>query len=358
MRDQLIAAQNNHALPQPQQPQHHAQPTNSYPAHQSHQQPQHHHHHDPVMAIQPYGMTHDSPDLSHPHADPADANAQGPAAGKKGRAQRELSNTKRAAQNRAAQRAFRLRKEQHINKLEDDLKQYLVMEENFKTLQHENLALRNYISLLQSKMTDQNIEFPPAPEQGPMRSASISDNQPLHQHQEQEPVYQPVPDQQPAQHDQHSHGPSPNVYPQSTPDQHHHQHEPPANAQPTHHEPPISSRPLPLKQVVSIVHVLHLKHSMIIISNLILRTLNTCAPVSILLTNVLDLIHLHIRRNAFGDSPDGFVDLTHLNQKSESSINFDELFGEDVPDEGCGIGLPSGALAINDQCESLANWDF
>lgn len=203
------------------------------------------------MAIQPYPMTHESPDLGHAHADPADANTQGPAAGKKGRAQRELSNTKRAAQNRAAQRAFRLRKEQHINKLEDDLKQYLIMEENFKTLQHENLALRNYISLLQSKMTDQNIDFPPAPEQGPMRSVSLSDNQPLHQ--EQEPVYHPVPGQQPAPHDhpvhhheQHrypdpsppqSHGAPSNVYPPTTHDQHHPQSEPPTNAQSVQQEP-------------------------------------------------------------------------------------------------------------------------
>ncbi|KAG9687664.1 hypothetical protein KCU95_g10830, partial [Aureobasidium melanogenum] len=245
LRDQLIAAQNNHAPPQPQQPHQHAAPT-TYAAHPSHPPPPHHQH-DPVMAIQPYAMTHDSPDLGHPHSDPAaDANAQGPAAGKKGRAQRELSNTKRAAQNRAAQRAFRLRKEQHINKLEEDLKQYLVMEENYKTLEHENLALRNYISLLQSKLSDQNIDFPPAPEQASMRSASISDNQSSHQ--EQGPIYHPVPNQQPAQHDHHphheqhrypdpspaqSHGGPSNVYPQSTHDQHHqHQHEPPTNAQP------------------------------------------------------------------------------------------------------------------------------
>ncbi|KAH0027647.1 hypothetical protein KCU78_g3890, partial [Aureobasidium melanogenum] len=256
LRDQLIAAQNNHAPPQPQQPHQHAAPT-TYTAHQSHQPPPHHHH-DPVMAIQPYGMTHDSPDLGHPHTDPAaDANAQGPAAGKKGRAQRELSNTKRAAQNRAAQRAFRLRKEQHINKLEEDLKQYLVMEENYKTLQHENLALRNYISLLQSKCSDQNIDFPPAPEQGPMRSASLSDNQPSHQ--EQGPIYHSAPDQQPAQHDQHphheqhrypdpsptqSHGAPSSVYPQPTHDQHqHHQHEQPPNAQPAHQGPANDSLP-------------------------------------------------------------------------------------------------------------------
>ncbi|KAH0389503.1 hypothetical protein KCU89_g16606, partial [Aureobasidium melanogenum] len=171
-----------------------------------------------------------------------------------------LSNTKRAAQNRAAQRAFRLRKEQHINKLEEDLKHYLVMEENYKTLQHENLALRNYVSLLQSKCSDQNIDFPPAPEQGPLRTASLSDNQPSHQ--DQGPIYHSVPDQQPAQHDQHPHheqhrypDPSPtqslgapsNVYPQPTHDQHqhhhHHQHEQPSNAQTAHQGPVNDSLP-------------------------------------------------------------------------------------------------------------------
>ncbi|KAK6000990.1 hypothetical protein QM012_003073 [Aureobasidium pullulans] len=372
LRDQLIAAQNNHAPPQPQQPhQQHASPTNSYPAHQSHQPPPHHHH-DPVMAIQPYGMTHDSPDLGHPHTDPADANAQGPAAGKKGRAQRELSNTKRAAQNRAAQRAFRLRKEQHINKLEEDLKQYLIMEENFKTLQHENLALRNYISLLQSKMTEQNIDFPPAPEQAPMRSASLSDGQPLQP--EQEPIYHSVPDQQPAQHESHthqheqhrypdpsppqSHGPPSNVYPPSTHDQHHHQHETSVINQPTHQEPAndhlpsaaISQLQAAAAQAGTMDHsrsppqMQHDHHQ--------------SHPQDLQYVRA-NLIRLLTRHNAFGDSPDGFFDLTDLTQKPEFlkiSDNFDELFGESSSSEDCAIGLPSGALAIHDQCLSLADW--
>jgi hypothetical protein len=199
------------------------------------------------MAIQPYGMTHESPDLPLPHhADPANqANAQGAAAGKKGRAQRELSNTKRAAQNRAAQRAFRLRKEQHINKLEDDLKRTLAMEENCKTLQHENLALRNYITLLQGKMTDKNISFPPVPDQAPLRSVSISAPDQEHEHQNPDAIYS-VPDQQPAQHhqiDEHrypdpsttqGHAAASNAYPQPTHDPKHHQHELAPNSQSTH----------------------------------------------------------------------------------------------------------------------------
>jgi hypothetical protein len=199
------------------------------------------------MAIQPYGMTHESPDLPPPHTDPAnDANTQGTAAAKKGRAHRELSNTKRAAQNRAAQRAFRLRKEQHINKLEDDLKRTLAMEENCKTLQHENLALRNYIITLQAKMTDKNISFPPVPEQAPLRSLSLSAPDHEQDHQDQDTVYHTVPDQQPAHHHQHeqdrypdpsppqSHATSSNAYPQPAHAQKHHQHELAANSHSTH----------------------------------------------------------------------------------------------------------------------------
>jgi len=209
------------------------------------------------MAIQPYGMTHESPDLTIPHADPANpAITQGPATGKKGRAQRELSNTKRAAQNRAAQRAFRLRKEQHINKLEDDVKRYQIMEDNCKTLQHENLALRNYITLLQSKMTDKNISYPPVPDQAPLRSISLSAPDHHQDHQDQDTAYHSVPDQQPVQHhpqhDQHrypdpsspqSHAASSNVYPQPTHDQHHHQHELVTSATSTHQETASDSLP-------------------------------------------------------------------------------------------------------------------
>jgi hypothetical protein len=120
------------------------------------------------MGIQSYA-------LPHPVSDPP-----APATAKKGRAQRELSNTKRAAQNRAAQRAFRQRKEQHIHKLED----------NLKILQQENYTLRDYIARLQAMLTDNKIAFPPAPEPLPQvsTSAPASDDQPSLQqqhHQEQ-----------------------------------------------------------------------------------------------------------------------------------------------------------------------------
>ncbi|KAI4727529.1 hypothetical protein E4T49_04682 [Aureobasidium sp. EXF-10728] len=376
LRDQLIAAQNNHAPPQPQQPHQHAQPTNSYNAHQSHQQSIHHHH-NPAMAIQPYGMTHESPDLSLPHTDPADPNTQGAAAGKKGRAQRELSNTKRAAQNRAAQRAFRLRKEQHINKLEDDLKQYLVMEENFKTLQRENGALRDYITLLQSKMTEKNISFPPTPDQGPMRAASLSapDNQPIHQ--DHDPVYHPAPVQQPAHHDQHDHheqhrypDPSPsqshaapsNVYPPPSHDQQHHQHDPAIHTQPAPQDAASDSLPAAaisqlqaaaaqagsMNRPPSPPPTHHGQH----------RQPHPQDPQYVRASEYP--AHKRLRLDSPPHQTRGFIDFTEIGKQSEFSDNFDELFDDKVAPavliKDGGIDLASGALVINHQCDSLADW--
>jgi len=76
---------------------------------------------------------------------------------------RELSTSKRAAQNRAAQRAFRQRKETYIRKLEKNVDEYKVMEASFKALQDENYQLREYILNLQARLLDNQTEFPPAP---------------------------------------------------------------------------------------------------------------------------------------------------------------------------------------------------
>ncbi|KAK4619659.1 Putative transcription factor kapC [Fulvia fulva] len=76
---------------------------------------------------------------------------------------RELSTSKRAAQNRAAQRAFRQRKEGYIKKLEEQVKDYQNMEQNYKALQNENYQLREYILSLQSRMLENQSDFPPAP---------------------------------------------------------------------------------------------------------------------------------------------------------------------------------------------------
>ncbi|CAL8581432.1 hypothetical protein XPA_007123 [Xanthoria parietina] len=80
---------------------------------------------------------------------------------KKGK--RELSTSKRAAQNRAAQRAFRQRKEGHIKQLETQVKDYNTLSESFKNLQAENYQLRDYIISLQSRLIESHGEFPQPP---------------------------------------------------------------------------------------------------------------------------------------------------------------------------------------------------
>ncbi|MCJ1399627.1 hypothetical protein MMC11_002829 [Xylographa trunciseda] len=82
--------------------------------------------------------------------------------GKKG-GKRELSTSKRAAQNRAAQRAFRQRKEGHIKKLEEQVRDYNLLNENYKAVQAENYQLRDYIINLQSRLIESQGDFPQPP---------------------------------------------------------------------------------------------------------------------------------------------------------------------------------------------------
>lgn len=79
------------------------------------------------------------------------------------KAKRELSQSKRAAQNRAAQRAFRQRKEGYIKKLEQQVREYGEKEETFKSMQAEYHALRDYVTHLQSLLLDTKGEYPPPP---------------------------------------------------------------------------------------------------------------------------------------------------------------------------------------------------
>ncbi|KAB5576545.1 hypothetical protein GE09DRAFT_1216239 [Coniochaeta sp. 2T2.1] len=79
------------------------------------------------------------------------------------KAKRELSQSKRAAQNRAAQRAFRQRKELYIKKLEQEVRDYQEMEGNFKEMQKENFALRQYVINLQSRLLDTRGDIPQPP---------------------------------------------------------------------------------------------------------------------------------------------------------------------------------------------------
>ncbi|KAM7206871.1 putative transcription factor kapC [Naviculisporaceae sp. PSN 640] len=89
-------------------------------------------------------------------------NSDGGADGRN-KAKRELSQSKRAAQNRAAQRAFRQRKEGYIKKLEQQVREYTEMEINYKQIQAENYSLREYVIHLQSRLLDAQGEFPQPP---------------------------------------------------------------------------------------------------------------------------------------------------------------------------------------------------
>jgi len=82
--------------------------------------------------------------------------------GRKG-GKRELSQSKRAAQNRAAQRAFRQRKEGYIKKLEEQVRELHTLEENYKAIQTENYSLREYIIHLQSRLIESQGDFPQPP---------------------------------------------------------------------------------------------------------------------------------------------------------------------------------------------------
>ncbi|KAI1426518.1 hypothetical protein F5Y12DRAFT_269079 [Xylaria sp. FL1777] len=79
------------------------------------------------------------------------------------KAKRELSQSKRAAQNRAAQRAFRQRKEHYIKKLEQQVKEFTEMEQSYKAIQNDNYALREYVIQLQSRLLDLQVEPPQPP---------------------------------------------------------------------------------------------------------------------------------------------------------------------------------------------------
>lgn len=125
------------------------------------------------------GMSNDNP------AEEADA---------RNKSKRELSTSKRAAQNRAAQvrcrhrhlqrymyfmlirrqRAFRQRKERYITELEDKVKQFETMESDFRSLQDENHQLREYILSLQSQLLEQTREPSSAPSSSPRRRRDLN----------------------------------------------------------------------------------------------------------------------------------------------------------------------------------------
>ncbi|KAK3724207.1 hypothetical protein LTR37_001332 [Vermiconidia calcicola] len=151
LREQLLAAGASGAgpSPYPQSSAPQAAQDNPYP--QSDSASPHEQYESNSGAQPPYGMSGDS----------AGDDGLSPDARNKGK--RELSTSKRAAQNRAAQRAFRQRKEGYIKKLEEQVKDFQTMEQNFRALQNENYQLREYILNLQSRLLENQSDFPPAP---------------------------------------------------------------------------------------------------------------------------------------------------------------------------------------------------
>ncbi|SPO05992.1 uncharacterized protein DNG_08681 [Cephalotrichum gorgonifer] len=81
------------------------------------------------------------------------------------RGKRELSQSKRAAQNRAAQRAFRRRKEEYIKKLEERVNDNTQLDNSCRYLISQNTLYREYVSALQSELLEARGKFP-APPQG------------------------------------------------------------------------------------------------------------------------------------------------------------------------------------------------
>ncbi|KAK1729187.1 uncharacterized protein BDZ83DRAFT_748628 [Colletotrichum acutatum] len=106
-------------------------------------------------------VTTAGPSTAPPTHSPTEMDLDDGAEGRK--AKRELSQSKRAAQNRAAQRAFRQRKEGYIKKLEQQVRDYMEMEGQYKTMQSENYALREYVIHLQSRLLDLQTEIPQPP---------------------------------------------------------------------------------------------------------------------------------------------------------------------------------------------------
>ncbi|OLN95622.1 putative transcription factor kapC [Colletotrichum chlorophyti] len=115
----------------------------------------------PQQAAPPTAGPSTAPPPTHPAPPTAMALDDTTAEGRK--AKRELSQSKRAAQNRAAQRAFRQRKEGYIKKLEQQVRDFAEMEQSYKTMQSENYALREYVIHLQSRLLDAQGEIPQPP---------------------------------------------------------------------------------------------------------------------------------------------------------------------------------------------------
>ncbi|KAI7639497.1 hypothetical protein KC319_g14382, partial [Hortaea werneckii] len=164
LREHLLAAsgsgQQGNPSPYPNPPQPGDHPHHPY-QHSDSASP-----HDPHAQLDPNVAHHQQHQAPYAHMSAGEpAGDEGDLSpGQSGKAgKRELSTSKRAAQNRAAQRAFRQRKEGYIKKLEEQVKDFQNMEQNFRSLQNENYQLREYILNLQSRLLETQSDIPPAP---------------------------------------------------------------------------------------------------------------------------------------------------------------------------------------------------
>ncbi|KAJ2288689.1 hypothetical protein IWW55_006453, partial [Coemansia sp. RSA 2706] len=73
--------------------------------------------------------------------------------GDSGARRRSINSSKRAAQNRAAQRAFRLRRERYVAGLEEKARNFDRLEAAYLDIQRENFQLRSRLHKLQSENT-------------------------------------------------------------------------------------------------------------------------------------------------------------------------------------------------------------
>lgn len=77
-----------------------------------------------------------------------------PAKDKAAASRRPVSTTKRAAQNRNAQKAFRQRREKYVKELEATAAEVAELHKTIEELRQENLQLRDYTLALQSRLIE------------------------------------------------------------------------------------------------------------------------------------------------------------------------------------------------------------
>ena len=116
----------------------------------------------PALHQDPATSQSNDPNLAQTadNPDPKDNAAAAPSTAPGGRV---LAQSKRAAQNRAAQRAFRQRKDRYIKSLEQKANEYELSHSIITDLRKENIYLRDYVVRLQNEVDSLNTELGRAP---------------------------------------------------------------------------------------------------------------------------------------------------------------------------------------------------